>query len=47
MSEDLFTSGNATLYVTDLDRSVRFYSETLGLGLTFRRAGYFLAGPLL
>jgi len=36
MSEDLFTGGNATIYVTDLDRSVRFYTETLGLGLDFR-----------
>src|SRR5438105_14789962 len=36
MSENLFTGGNATIYVTDLDRSVRFYTETLGLGLAFR-----------
>ena len=36
MSEDLFTGGNATIYVTDLNRSVRFYTETLGLGLAFR-----------
>src|SRR5438552_6785942 len=36
ISEDLFTGGNATIYVTDLNRSVRFYTETLGLGLAFR-----------
>ena len=36
MSEDLFTGGNATIYVTDMDRSVQFYTETLGLGLAFR-----------
>jgi catechol 2,3-dioxygenase-like lactoylglutathione lyase family enzyme len=36
MSEDLFDGGNATIYVTDMDRSVRFYTEALGLGLVFR-----------
>jgi catechol 2,3-dioxygenase-like lactoylglutathione lyase family enzyme len=28
--------GNATIYVTDMDRAVRFYTEGLGLALTFR-----------
>jgi catechol 2,3-dioxygenase-like lactoylglutathione lyase family enzyme len=36
MNENLFTSGNATIYVTDMDRSVQFYTETLGLHLAFR-----------
>src|ERR1700716_2938590 len=36
MSENLFTGGNATIYVTDMDRSVQFYTETLGLQLAFR-----------
>jgi catechol 2,3-dioxygenase-like lactoylglutathione lyase family enzyme len=36
MSESLFTGGNATIYVTDMDRSVEFYTGTLGLGLAFR-----------
>jgi catechol 2,3-dioxygenase-like lactoylglutathione lyase family enzyme len=36
MSENLFTGGNATIYVTDMDRSVQFYTETLGLHLAFR-----------
>src|SRR5205085_1953892 len=32
----LLCGGNATIYVTDMDRAVRFYTETLGLGLAFR-----------
>ncbi len=32
----MFTSGNATVYVSDMDRSVRFYTETLGLRLAQR-----------
>ena len=28
--------GNATIYVTDMDRSVAFYTEVLGLRLAFR-----------
>jgi catechol 2,3-dioxygenase-like lactoylglutathione lyase family enzyme len=28
--------GNATIFVTDMDRAVSFYTETLGLQLTFR-----------
>jgi catechol 2,3-dioxygenase-like lactoylglutathione lyase family enzyme len=32
----MIKSGNATIFVTDLDRAVRFYTETLGLTLQFR-----------
>jgi catechol 2,3-dioxygenase-like lactoylglutathione lyase family enzyme len=36
MLEGMFRSGNVTLYVTDMDRAVRFYQETLGLKLAYR-----------
>lgn len=32
----MIRGGMPTIFVADLDRSVRFYTETLGLGLTFR-----------
>jgi catechol 2,3-dioxygenase-like lactoylglutathione lyase family enzyme len=32
----MFKSGNATVYVSDMDRSVRFYTEVLGLRLAQR-----------
>jgi catechol 2,3-dioxygenase-like lactoylglutathione lyase family enzyme len=32
----MFSSGNVTLYVTNMDRAVKFYSETLGLKLAYR-----------
>jgi catechol 2,3-dioxygenase-like lactoylglutathione lyase family enzyme len=35
--------GNATIYVSDMDRAVTFYTEVLGLRLTFR-AGDHWAG---
>ena len=32
----MFAGGNVTVYVSDMDRAVRFYSETLGLKLAYR-----------
>lgn len=32
----MISAGNATVYVSDMDAAVRFYSETLGLRLTNR-----------
>src|SRR3954466_9777241 len=32
----MFSSGNITLYVSNMDRAVRFYTETLGLRLAYR-----------
>lgn len=32
----MFSSGNITVFVADMDRAVRFYTETLGLKLAYR-----------
>jgi catechol 2,3-dioxygenase-like lactoylglutathione lyase family enzyme len=32
----LFSSGNVTVYVSNMDAAVRFYTETLGLKLAYR-----------
>ncbi len=32
----MFSSGNVTVYVSDMDRAVRFYTEALGLRLAYR-----------
>lgn len=32
----MINGGNATIYVTDLDRAVAFYTQTLGLRLVYR-----------
>jgi catechol 2,3-dioxygenase-like lactoylglutathione lyase family enzyme len=32
----MFASGNVTVYVSNMDAAVRFYSETLGLRLAYR-----------
>lgn len=32
----MFSSGNVTVYVANMDRAVRFYTETLGLKLAYR-----------
>ena len=36
----MFTTANVTLMVTDFDRSLRFYTETLGLGLQSRHGDH-------
>ena len=36
----MFYGGNATVYVSDMDTAVRFYSEVLGLKLTNRFGNY-------
>jgi len=33
----MFSRGNVTVYVSNMDRAVRFYSETLGLKLASLR----------
>jgi catechol 2,3-dioxygenase-like lactoylglutathione lyase family enzyme len=35
-TDRMFTSGIATIYISDMDRSVQFYTETLGLRLAQR-----------
>jgi catechol 2,3-dioxygenase-like lactoylglutathione lyase family enzyme len=32
----MFAAGNVTIYVTEMERAVRFYTETLGLTLAYR-----------
>src|SRR5258708_503803 len=32
----MFSSGNITVYVSNMDTAVRFYTETLGLKLAYR-----------
>lgn len=32
----MFSSGNVTLYVSNMERAVRFYTEALGLRLAYR-----------
>jgi catechol 2,3-dioxygenase-like lactoylglutathione lyase family enzyme len=36
----MFRGGVVTIYVSDMDRAVRFYSETLGLKLTERHGNH-------
>ncbi|MBZ5610589.1 MAG: VOC family protein [Acidobacteriia bacterium] len=42
----MFSSGNVTVYVSDMDRAVRFYSETLGLKLAYRFGNHWAAVEL-
>jgi catechol 2,3-dioxygenase-like lactoylglutathione lyase family enzyme len=42
----MFASGNVTIYVKDMDRAVRFYSETLGLKLAYRFGDHWAAVEL-
>ena len=37
----MITGGQATVYVSDMDRSVEFYTETLGLKLRLRAGNHF------
>jgi len=39
----MFSSGNITLYVSNMDRAVRFYTETLGLRLAYRFSDHWAA----
>ena len=39
----MFSSGNVTLYISDMDRSIRFYTETLGLRLAYRFGNHWAA----
>jgi len=36
----MFQTGNVTVMVSDFDRAVRFYTETLGLDLRFRSGNH-------
>ena len=37
----MYSSGNVTVMVSDMNRAVQFYTETLGLHLTYRHANDF------
>jgi len=39
----MFASGNITVYVSDMDAAVRFYSEVLGLKLAYRFGNHWAA----
>ncbi len=43
----MIKGGNATIYVTDLEAAVQFYTETLGLALNYKTEGWasVSAGP--
>lgn len=42
----MFSSGNVTIYVSDMDRAVRFYTEVLGLKLAYRFGDHWAAVEL-
>jgi catechol 2,3-dioxygenase-like lactoylglutathione lyase family enzyme len=39
----MFSGGNVTVYVSNMDTAVRFYSETLGLKLAYRFGDHWAA----
>ena len=40
-TQPLISGGSPTVFVTDMDRAVQFYTETLGLALKFRADDHF------
>ena len=40
-AQRLIEGGGPTIYVSDLERAVRFYTQTLGLGLLYRAGDHF------
>ena len=42
----MFASGNVTIYVTNMDRAVKFYTEALGLKLAYRFGDHFASVAL-
>jgi catechol 2,3-dioxygenase-like lactoylglutathione lyase family enzyme len=42
----MFASGNVTIPVTNMDRAVKFYTETLGLKLAYRFGDHFASVAL-
>ncbi len=40
-AQRLIEGGSPTIYVSDLERAVRFYTQTLGLGLLYRAGEHF------
>src|SRR5262245_54137322 len=39
----MYSSGNVTIYVSNMDRAVKFYSESLGLKLAYRFGDHWAA----
>ena len=39
----MYSSGNVTVYVSNMDQAVKFYSETLGLKLAYRFGDHWAA----
>ena len=42
----MFSSGNVTIYVSDMERAIRFYTDTLGLRLAYRFGNHWAAVEL-
>ena len=40
-STSMIAGGNATVFVSDMERAVRFYNQTLGLKIVYRAAEHF------